>query len=137
MGAAARGTRGQMSDERAHTFIEALRRLEADGDADALVELFAEDSECDNVTPSDPYRGKDGAREFWQQDRALFADVKSEFKNVIVRDDRVALEWTRTGSARDGDPIELEGVSLLELEDGRIRRFKAYFDPHQVGRQVA
>jgi ketosteroid isomerase-like protein len=82
-------------------------------------------------------RGKDGAREFWRQDRALFDEVQSEFKNVIAQDDRVALEWTRTGSARDGNPIEFEGGSLLELEEGRIRRFTAYFDPHEVGRQAA
>jgi ketosteroid isomerase-like protein len=71
----------------AQSFIDALGRLEADGDPEQLVALFAQ-------------------------------------------------EWTREGSARNGSPVRFEGVSILELHDGHITRFKAYFDPHQVGRQT-
>lgn len=123
-----------MSD--ADAFIEALRRLEDDADAEPLVELFADDAVCDNVAAARGLRGRSGARQFWSQDRALFGEVHSEFRNVIVGEDRVALEWTRTGTARDGDPVEFDGVSVLELSDGRIVRFKAYFDPSALGRQA-
>ncbi len=120
----------------AQSFIDALGRLEAEGDPEPLVALFAQDSVCDNVTPTTSFKGPEGARTFWKQDRALFDRVRSEFRNVIVIDDRVALEWTREGSARNGSPMRFEGVSVIEVHDGRITRFKAYFDPHQVGRQT-
>jgi ketosteroid isomerase-like protein len=29
-----------------------------------------------------------------------------------------------------------EGVSILEMADGKITRFHAYFDPHALGLQV-
>jgi len=120
----------------AQSFIDALGRLEADGDPEPLVALFAQDGVCDNVTLTTSFEGREGARTFWTQDRAIFDRIRSEFRNVIVTGDRVALEWTREGSARNGGPVRFEGVSILELHDGHITRFKAYFDPHQVGRQT-
>lgn len=121
----------------AQTFIDALGRLEADGDPEPLVALFAQDSVCDNVTPTTAFEGPEGARTFWKEDRALFQEVHSEFRTVIATDEHVVLEWTREATARDGGgPVRFEGVSLLELDDRAITRFKAYFDPHQVGRQT-
>jgi ketosteroid isomerase-like protein len=125
-----------MSTTSADTFQQALARLEADGDAQPLVALFAEDSECDNLTHGSPERGRDGAERFWTQDRSLFASVSSDFRNVIDTGDRIVLEWTRTGTARDGGEVRYDGVSLIELRDGEIARFRAYFDPHEVGRQA-
>jgi ketosteroid isomerase-like protein len=121
----------------AQTFIDALGRLEADGDPEPLVALFAQDSVCDNVTPTTRFEGPEGARTFWSQDRALFHEVRSEFRTVVATDEHIVLEWTREGTARDGGgPVRFDGVSLLELDDGAITRFKAYFDPRQVGRQT-
>ncbi|MBE2318616.1 nuclear transport factor 2 family protein [Solirubrobacter sp. CPCC 204708] len=117
-------------------FIDALGRLESERDLEPLVELFADDCTLQNVTVGEDHHGKDGARGFWQDDRKLFDEVRSEFRNVIVDGDRAALEWTRHGTARDGGSVEYAGVSVMEFGDGGIARFMAYFHPRELGRQT-
>jgi|ERR687894_685059 hypothetical protein len=36
-----------------------------------------------------------------------------------------ALEWTAEGTS-DGDTVSYDGVSILEIEDGKVRHFMAY-----------
>ena len=123
-----------MSQEQ--TFIDALRTLESDGDPEPLVELFADDAELGNVQADRAFHGRDGAREFWTQDRALFGEIASEFRATVAGDGRAALEWTRTGTTRTGDDVSYEGVSLLEFDGDAIARFRAFYDPRALGRQV-
>lgn len=125
-----------MSDDTIQSFLDALGRLEADGDVEPIVALFGDDAVLQNVTVAGDFHGQDGARHFWSDDRRVFGEVSSEFRNVIVDGDRAALEWTRRGTSRGGDPIEYPGVSILELAGGRISRFMAYFHPRELGRQA-
>lgn len=118
-------------------FITALRELEGDGEAGPLVELFADDAELDTATGTPDLHGKDGARRLWTEDRRCFDEVRSEFRNVVVDGDRAALEWTREATTPDGRPLRYQGVSLLELDGARIRRFSTYFDPHALTRAHA
>lgn len=122
-----------MSEQIADRFIEALHRLETHDDPDPIVALFADDCELANVTGSGASRGREAARKFWQQDRLLSGDVRSEFRAVIASDDGAALEWTRRGTAPDGTAVEYPGVSVLEIRDGSVSRFMAYFDPAVLG----
>lgn len=116
----------------AQDFIDALGRLEADGDTEPLARLYAPQARCENLTTVHASTGPEGAARFWEQDRALFDVVRSEFRSVVEDDGRAALEWSREGTRR-GRPVRFDGVSVLELEDGRITRFTAYFDPAAVG----
>jgi ketosteroid isomerase-like protein len=125
-----------MSTERTQQFIDALGRLEGAQELDPLVELFADDSELQNVTVGGNYHGKDGARAFWSDDRKLFDEVKSEFRNVIVDGDRAALEWERRGTANNGGDIDYVGVSVIEFGGNGIARFMAYFHPRELGSQA-
>jgi ketosteroid isomerase-like protein len=126
-----------MPNDHAQAFIDALHTLERDGDADALVALYADDATSDNLTAADPHRGPDGARTFWQADRGLFDEIASEFRSVTEADDRVALEWVRTGRARDGSAVRYAGVSIVQFSGEQVSRFSAYYDPAQLGQQIA
>lgn len=118
-------------------FIDALGRLEQDREVEPLVALHAEDSDVGNVNAPERFHGPDGARRFWTEYRATFGEMRSEFRNTITTGDRAALEWTTTGTTADGKPVEYEGVSILEVERDTITRFRAYFDPGKLGRQMA
>jgi len=62
--------------------------------------------------------------------------MKSEFRNVFADDGgHAALEWNTSGDA-NGRDVSYDGVSLLEIEDGKVSRFRAYFDPRTVNEQV-
>jgi steroid delta-isomerase-like uncharacterized protein len=121
-----------MSQEVADKFVEALRKLEQDRDVEALVEIHAEDCDVGNVAVPRTFSGHDGLRKFWTSYRDTFGDMKSEFRNVFADEaGHAALEWNTTGRA-NGNEISYDGVTLLEIEDGKVSRFRAYFDPRTV-----
>ncbi len=125
-----------MSQEVAERFKEALWKLEEDRDVEALVEIHAEDCSVGNVAVPETFNGHDGLREFWTNYRNTFDEMKSEFRNVFADDaGHAALEWT-TKATEDGDDVSYGGVSILEIEDGKVKRFMAYFDPRSLTEQI-
>ena len=110
----------------AEQFMAALRAFEADGQPEPLLRLFTDDAELSNYTRTE--RGRDGARRFWEEYRAAFGVIRSRFAAVIAGDRGVALEWESAGTLPTGSPIRYRGVSLLELDGGRVRRFRTYYD---------
>jgi limonene-1,2-epoxide hydrolase len=124
-----------MSNEVADDFVKALRRLEEDRNVEPLVELHTEDCEVGNVSVSGTFRGHEGLREFWTSYRSTFGEMKSEFRNVFATEDGAALEWTTEGTSND-DAVSYDGVSILEIEGGKVRRFMAYFDTRDLAPQV-
>jgi ketosteroid isomerase-like protein len=124
-----------VSKEVAADFVEALRKLEEDRDVEALVEIHTEDCEVGNVAVSQTFRGHDGLREFWTEYRKTFGEMKTTFRNVFATKEGAALEWTTEGTS-DGDTVSYDGVSILEIEGGKVRRFMAYFDSRDLSPQV-
>ena len=125
-----------MSKEVADRFVEALRKLEKDRDVEALVEIHTDDCDVGNVAVPKTFSGHDGLREFWTSYRDTFGEMKSEFRNVFADDSgHAALEWNTSGEA-NGNKVSYDGVSLLEIEDAKVSRFRAYFDPRRVNEQV-
>ena len=125
-----------MSKEVADKFVEALRKLEQDRDVEALVEIHADDCDVGNVAVPRTFSGHDGLREFWTSYRDTFGDMKSEFRNIFADEaGHAALEWNTSGEA-NGNRVSYDGVSLLEIQDNKVSRFRAYFDPRTVSEQV-
>ena len=125
---------GLVSKEVADDFVEALRMLE-DRDVEGLVRIHAEDCEVGNVSVSETFRGHEGLREFWTEYRKTFDEMKSTFRNVFSTEEGAALEWT-TEATSNGDSVSYDGVSILEIESGKVRRFMAYFDTRDLTHQI-
>jgi ketosteroid isomerase-like protein len=125
-----------MSQEVAERFVEALRKLEEDRDVEALVEVHTDDCDVGNVAVPKPFSGHEGLREFWTSYRDTFGEMKSEFRNVFADDaGHAALEWNTSGDA-NGKDVSYNGVSLLEIQEDKVSRFRAYFDPRTINEQV-
>ncbi len=124
-----------MSREVANGFVEALRKLEEDRDVEALVEIHTEDCEVGNVSVPEAFRGHDGLREFWTRYRNTFGEMRSTFRNVFATEEGAALEWSTEGTS-NGDTFSYDGVSILEIEGGKVSRFMAYFDTRDLTPQV-
>ncbi len=124
-----------MSREVADNFVAALWELEENENVEPLVEIHTEDCEVGNVSVPETFRGHEGLREFWTSYRSTFGEMKSEFRNVIATEEGAALEWTTTGTS-NGDSVSYDGVSVLEIEGDKVRRFMAYFDTRHLTRQV-
>ena len=124
-----------MTEDTAKKFVDALHKLETERDLETICALFTDDCDIANVITEDNDR-QTGAREFWQNYRDNFSDVKSTFRNEIITDNRAALEWNTTGTSSEGNEFEYDGVSILEIDGDRITRFRAFFDPNKLGRQI-
>lgn len=125
-----------MSNSLTQRFKDALGRLERDRDVDTIAALFSEDAEVGNVLAPEKFHGVDGARDFWTKYRDTFETLKSEFRNQIVTEGGIALEWTTDGTSANGSQVQYDGVSVLEVSNEKIKRFRAYFDAGSLGRQI-
>lgn len=106
-------------------FIKALERAEQTRDVAPLAAVFTETAELHSYTRD--RRGRDAAS-FWKEYLDAFDDVRSRFTRVDDRDGSAVLEWESEGRLPGGAPIRYEGVTLLEFEGERVRRFRTYFD---------
>lgn len=121
-------------------FTAALHALEETGDVERMVMLFDDTAEVSGPTDQAPHRGQDGARRFWRMYRDSFNEIHSEFEKIVEGGDgTVMLEWTSRGVTATGTPITYRGVSVAEIPDGRVTRFRTYFDTRdlEVGRGEA
>jgi hypothetical protein len=125
-----------MSRELAETFINALHKLEETGDAGEIASLYADSAEIANVVTPKTFQGVDGARDFWTRYRETFGEMRSEFRNVIAIEGRAALEWTTNGTSKENHEITYSGVTILEFDGDKISRSCAYFNAHDLGRQI-
>lgn len=112
----------------ARRFMQALRALEEANDLEGIVALFDSAAEISNPLDSAPLHGQEGARHFWQTYRNSFDEIHSDFSRVVETDGTAMIEWTSRGVMRGDRPIDYSGVSVLEMQDGKVRRFRAYFD---------
>jgi ketosteroid isomerase-like protein len=124
-----------VSKEVADDFVEALRKLEENRDVEGLVGIHAEECEVGNVSVSETFRGHEGLREFWTEYRKTFDEMKSTFRNIFATEEGAALEWTTEGTS-NGEDVSYAGVSILEIEGGKVYRFMAYFDTRALIPQV-
>jgi len=117
-----------MDQQTVDAFVDALHALERDGDVEPLVALFDDGSELRKLDAHTVTQGKDGARGFWQEYRAVFGEVWSEFGTITVGERSAALEWTSEGTTAAGAPIRYAGVSCLDGGDGTLTGFRTYYD---------
>lgn len=117
-----------MAEKTADRFMKALQEVEETGNVELLAEMFTDDAEIINLGLAEPLRGYAGAREFWKEYLHSFDHIHSHFTSVIEHDGKVILEWESEGALRNGCPIDYRGVSILETADGRVRRFRSYYD---------
>lgn len=113
-------------------FIEALHRLEQGQDFGPISALFSDDAQFSNPLTRDD---KSDPSSFWKNYRSYFEDIQSEFIAVVENDGTAMLEWTSSGTI-EGQSFSYSGVSVLEFGAGKIKTFRAYFDPRQLVAQT-
>jgi steroid delta-isomerase-like uncharacterized protein len=119
-----------------------------EGDLDACMELYAEDASQrmhDGV-----FEGVDAIRERLARDLIAFPDAKYVVESFFAEGDRFGDEWTFTGTNTGplrlpngtlvpptGKPVEIKGMELVEVRDGKIVVDNLYYDflaaVYQVG----
>jgi steroid delta-isomerase-like uncharacterized protein len=111
-----------------------------DRDFDRAAALIADDGEILLVGSGTRFRGPDGAREYNQMWADAFPDGRIRIDNVIAQGDRVAIEFTGTGTHTGtlrspggeipptGRSVTLQLCDVYELRDGKVRSMRDYLD---------
>ena len=124
----------------ARTYFDAV----AARDLDAMVACWAPGG-IDNVAPIGELSVPDGMREFFTELFAAIPDMKFEVLDVVAARNQAAVRWHASGTFCGGpfqgvEPtdahVDLEGIDMLTVEDGLIRRNDAYYDGTQFARQI-
>jgi steroid delta-isomerase-like uncharacterized protein len=118
--------------------VEAVvRALEAE-DADALVELYADDAVLHHPLSPAPLRGSAAIRASEQELFDAFSDVSVEIARVLAEDNDVAAEVVVRATHREtGRRIEMPSVWVFGLgADGKIVEERDYLDTASFLRQV-
>jgi len=80
--------------------------------------------------------GKEGIRHATREFRSAFPDLRFATEDLFEEGDRVAWRWTMTGTHRgslgpfpaSGRPVKLEGISVMQVRDGKIVRDRVRAD---------
>jgi steroid delta-isomerase-like uncharacterized protein len=98
-----------------------------------------------NIAMEETYRGKSEVRVFLRKLFTAFPDLNFEVTYKIARADNVAEQWFIRGTHRGtfmgipptGRPVEIPGMSMAELRDGKFVSDHFYFDALGVLRDMA
>jgi ketosteroid isomerase-like protein len=117
-----------MASAIAQTFMETLQQTESSGDVEPLVALFTENAELSNLAMDDPLQGRDKIRHFWKNYLSVFDRIQSRFTHVTEGNSTIVLEWVSEGALASGEPMKYQGISVLEMADQQVQRFRTYYD---------
>lgn len=47
---------------------------------------------------------------------------------MVESNGSAVLEWISEGTLTSGEPLKYQGVSIIETVDGKVQRFRTYYD---------
>jgi steroid delta-isomerase-like uncharacterized protein len=117
------------------------------GDLDGVMDLYAEDSV--QLMPDGFFEGRSTIRERLAQELDAFSDVAHRVESFVDQGDAFADEWTFVGthtgpfSLPDGTEVpptgrrvEIRGMELVQMRDGKIVVDNLYYDTTAVLAQL-
>ncbi len=120
--------------------IEIVRRFGealSNRDWNAFRDLVAADCEWTDVPSGQVIRGVDELVELCRAFTAEVPDFRVESTTLIGQGDMVANEWSGRGThAPTGRSFARTGVGMVELRDGKIVRYRDYFDRQTMTEQL-
>jgi steroid delta-isomerase-like uncharacterized protein len=120
-----------------------------DCDVEAMAGMLAEDIVWADPALPEPARGIAAVQEFMRSSFETFPDLRfgePDEPHLSVAGDLVAWAWTMRGTMRGpadppgfaptGRTMHVEGVDLWQMRDGRIARYRAFYDTTDLARQL-
>jgi steroid delta-isomerase-like uncharacterized protein len=133
-------TRRKAVEEQARSYFEAIARR----DPGSIGDHWSEEG-VDDIVPLAPLRGREEIRTFFRELFAAVPDLETTVTRVVAAEHTAAVEWRMTGTF-SGEPfqgidapgrhLEMRGLDLLEIEDGKIVANTAYYDGMAFARQI-
>jgi glyoxylase-like metal-dependent hydrolase (beta-lactamase superfamily II)/predicted ester cyclase len=120
-------------------YFDALARR----DVEAMAAAWAPDGE-EHIASQVDAVGPNGVREYFTELFTAFPDLAVTVQTTVAQDDKVAVHWTATATMTGplgtleptGAHVDLEGIDLLRVADGKIVRNDAVPDGMALARQI-
>ena len=142
-------TAEQFSTDALTTFVAAYLDAWNSFDASRIAPLVTDDIVWRDPALPQPARSVAEIQGFMQASWQAFPDLRfseSEPRHLSVDGDTVAWGWQMTGTMRGpldspgfaptNRSMTVEGVDTWQMRDGRIARYRAYYDMNDVARQL-
>ena len=133
--------------ERYRSLLEKYLELYNAGDLDGVMDLYAEDAV--QLMPDGTFEGRSAIRDRLGQELAAFSDLAHRYLSYVEEDDAFADEWvfvgTHTGPVvlpdgtevpATGKRVEVQGMELVRIRDGKIVVDNLYYDNLAVAAQL-
>ena len=108
-------------------------------DADALLALVTPDFVFENVTAGERVEGTNAVRSHLAAIFSRWPDLRfvERDEGIMPGERHAVAEWTARATHPDtGQPIEWEGMDLIQVRDGRISRNAVYSSAHRARPQA-
>jgi ketosteroid isomerase-like protein len=103
-------------------------------DIDAFVACFDEQYESEQpVHPDRAFRGRDQVRRNWSAIFEGVPDFTAELISASVEGDTEWSEWRWRGTQSDGTPLDMAGVIVGGVRNGRLGWARLYVEPVERG----
>lgn len=114
--------------------VDLVAKLWNTGDTGIATQLYNETSE--RRAPNGTARGAQGIANYLTEVHTAFPDFKLEITQTLSQGNQVAVQWTATGTQKGefmgipptGRRVEINGISLERVADGRVLEEVVYFD---------
>ena len=114
--------------------VERVREAMSARDIDALLACFAEDYRSDQPAhPDRAFGGREQVRENWSAIFAGVPDFAAELVDATASGDVEWSEWRWRGTHADGTRLDMAGVIVAGVRDGRLAWARLYVEPVEQG----
>jgi ketosteroid isomerase-like protein len=119
--------------------VEQMRATLDAHDLDGYVDFFHEDFVGERPRhPGGEARGRAEVREIWSEILGDVPDMRVEVPAAVQDGDTIWSEWRMYGTARSGSLLEIRGVMIFGVRDGRVAWARTYLEPvEQAGKSLA
>lgn len=106
-------------------------------DIEAFVDCFHEDYRSEQpVHPGRGFGGRAQVRANWSAIFDGVPDFAAALVNYCEAEAQQWSEWRWTGTRADGSALDMAGVTVLGIRDGRIAWGRLYVEPVQAAEQT-
>lgn len=114
-----------------------LRDAMNNHDLDAFLDCFHEDYRSEQpVHPGRGFGGRDQVRANWSAIFSGVGDFAADLVSLCQDDGREWSEWRWTGTRQDGSILDMAGVIIAGVRDGRIAWGRLYVEPVQAAEET-